>query len=62
MLSPEVSRCPAVQVHIVQRPSLPDLGPCAGGKLDELPAAVPFDSLASALPHHLQACAVMHCC
>jgi hypothetical protein len=50
-----------MQMHIVQKPSLPDLGSCAGGRLHELPAAVPFDSLASTLPVYLQACVAVHC-
>lgn len=51
----QTQRAAAAQVHIVQKQSLPDLGPLSIGQLDELPAAVPFDSLADALPQELQA-------
>lgn len=44
------------QVHVVQKQSLPDLGVLSASQLGDLPAAVPFDSLAGALPHQLQVC------
>ena len=43
---------------MVQKRSLPDLHRlAASGHLGALPAAVPFDSLAGALPHQLAAAA-----
>lgn len=49
-------RCAPLQVHVVQKPSLPDLHQLAG-QLDSLPEAVAFDSLAGVLPPQLVAAA-----
>lgn len=43
----------ALQVHIVAKRSLPDLSHLSMEQLAKLPAAVPFDSLANALPAEL---------
>lgn len=42
-----------LQVHIVEKQSLPDLGQLSREQLSALPGSVPFDSLAGALPQDL---------